>query len=122
MAIIFGLNYGYTVLNLCIVVVHKSCMMERKEAEVHKYQPALRCLPETEAQNGSVISNVNDHGRLKLLIFRILVLCSGLRQKGGGGLSARADLELPVCHAFLVCWKHGYELRFVMLFKSSTES
>lgn len=39
MTIIFGLNCGYMVLNLCIVVV-QSCMMERKEAEVQKYQPA----------------------------------------------------------------------------------
>lgn len=57
--------------------VHKSCMMERKEVEVHKYQPPLRCLPETEAENASVKSNANGHGWLKLLIFRILVLCSG---------------------------------------------
>lgn len=46
-----------------------------------------------------------------------------LRLKGKEkNLSVQADLELPVCHVFLVRWKHGYELRFVMLFKISTES
>lgn len=37
-------------------------------------------------------------------------------------LWVRADLELPASHVLLVCWKHGHELRFVMLFKISTES
>lgn len=56
-----------------------------------------------QAENASVISNVNDHGRLKLLIFRILVLCSRFWDKGGGGGSLSPSWPWASCVSCFSC-------------------